>query len=104
MRKKIIALALGAMLLSLSVSAQAQQQKNIPRIGYLSRDLHPADSRATTDRRVEAFREGLRQFGYVERKSIIIEYRYAEERLERLPALAKELVGLNVDIIVADTT
>jgi len=102
MSKKIISLALGALLLALSVSAAAQQPKGVPRIGYLSRDLHPADSRAPAPRNLEAFRQGLRELGYVEGKNIIVEYRYAEGRFERLPALAEELVRLKVEIIVAE--
>jgi putative ABC transport system substrate-binding protein len=84
--------------------ADAQQPTKVPRIGYLSRDLHPSDSRAPSPRRLEAFRQGLQDLGYIEGKSILIEYRYAEERLERLPALAEELVRLKVEIIVADTS
>jgi ABC-type uncharacterized transport system substrate-binding protein len=86
-----------------SFSAEAQQPKKVPRIGYLSRDLHPADSRAPSPRNLEAFRHGLRELGYVEGKNIIIEYRYSDGRNERLLALAEELVGLNTDIIVADS-
>ncbi len=82
--------------------AQAQQPKSIPRIGYLARDLHPSDSRGPSTRNLEAFHQGLRELGYVEGKNIIIEYRYAEGRFERLPALAEELVQLKVEIIVTD--
>ena len=85
-------------------AAQAQQPKNIPKIGFLSRDIHPADSRAPAPRNLEAFRQGLRDLGYIEGKNIIIEYRYSDGRNERMPALAEELVRLKVDIIVADTT
>jgi len=76
--------------------AQAQQPKKVPRIGYLT-----ADSRsARADVRAEAFRQGLRGLGYVEGKNIIIEWRQAEGKLDRLHALAAELVRLKVDIIV----
>ena len=51
--------------------------------------------------RIEAFRQGLRALGYVEGKNILIDYRYAEGKPERLPALTAELLQLNVDIIVA---
>ena len=98
------AIMMGAMLLALCLSVEAQQPKSIPRIGYLSRDLHPADSRAPSPRNLEAFRQGLRDLGYTEGKNIIIEYRYADGRFERLPVLAEELVRLKIEIIVADTT
>src|SRR5262244_338838 len=90
------------LLLAIGTFTEAQQAGKVARIGYLSRDLHPSDSRAPSDRRIEAFREGLRQLGYIDGKNIIIEYRYAEGRFERLPALAEELVRLKVDIIIAD--
>jgi putative ABC transport system substrate-binding protein len=92
------------MLLAPCFRAEAQQPKSVARIGYLSRSLHPSDSRAAAARNVEAFRRGLGDLGYIEGKNIIIEYRYADERLERLPALAEELVRIKVDMIVADTT
>ena len=76
--------------------AQAQQPTKIPRIGYLN-----ANFPAANPARIEAFRQGLRELGYVEGKSIVIEYRYAEGKLDRLPALAAELVRLKVDIIVS---
>ena len=104
MRKNVSRLVMCALFLALSDPAQAQQAKSIRLIGYISRDLHPADSRATSDTRLAALREGLRQLGFVEGKNIIIEYRYADERLERLAALAEELVRLKVDMIVADST
>ena len=74
---------------------QAQQPKKVPRIGYLS-----AASPSAIAARTEAFRQGLRELGYVEGKNIVIEWRYAEGKLDRLPALAAELVRLKVDIIV----
>ena len=82
----------------------AQQPTKIPRIGFLSRDLHPADSRAPAPHNLEAFRQGLRELGYVEGKNIVIEYRYADGRSERLPALTEELVRLNVEAIVAESS
>jgi len=74
--------------------ATAQQPTKIPRIGYLSGTV------SLSSVRFEAFRRGLRELGYVEGKNIIIEFRYAEGKLDRLPALAAELVRLKVDIIV----
>ena len=75
--------------------AQAQQPARIPRIGILI-----APSASFFSARVEAFRQRLRELGYVEGKNIVIEYRYAEGKLERLPDLAAELVRLKVDVIV----
>ena len=79
--------------------AGAQQPVKIPRIGLLS-----AGSSSAASPRAEAFREGLRQLGYEEPKTIIIEYRYAEGKLERLPNLAAELVRLEVGAIVTGGT
>ena len=75
--------------------AQAQQPTKIPRIGYLT-----ATSLSTMSARIEAFRQGLRELGYVEGKNIVIEWRSTEEKPDRLPALATELVRLKVDVIV----
>ena len=94
-----------ALLVGVSFHAEAQQSAGkIPRIGFLSRELHPSDSRAAGAPRLEAFRQGLRDLGYIEDKTILIEYRYAEGRPERLPALAEELLRLKIEIIVADNT
>jgi putative ABC transport system substrate-binding protein len=90
-------------LLAAVTSTQAQQQKSVPRIGFLSRDLHPSDSRAPLPRNLEAFRQGLRELGYIEGQNIVIEYRYADGRTERLQALAEELLRLKVEIIVGDS-
>ena len=94
MSKKIIRFALCTMLLALSFSAEAQQPKKIPRIGYLGGafSTHPA------------FLQGLHDLGYVEGKNIVIESRYAEGKLDRLPDLAAELVSLKVDMIVTQGT
>jgi putative ABC transport system substrate-binding protein len=75
--------------------AQAQQTTKVPRIGYLTGAT--VDGQAA---RIEAFRQGLRELGYVEGKNIAIEYRYGDEKPDRLPALAAELVRLKVDVIV----
>jgi putative tryptophan/tyrosine transport system substrate-binding protein len=86
-----------AMLLALCSSAEAQQPAaKVPRIGYLT-----AASLSSIVARIEAFRQGLRELGYVEGKNIVIEWRAAEGRLDHLPALAAELVRLKVDVIVS---
>ena len=90
-----IGLALSAMLFALCSSAEAQQPTKIPRIGYLG--LNSPSSNAA---RIETFRQGLRELGYVEGKNIVIEWRHHEGKLDRLPALAAELVRLKVDIII----
>jgi len=87
--------ALGLSLLAPCFPAEAQQPARIHRIGILS----PV-SGSVFPARVEAFRQRLRQLGYVEGKNILIEYRYAEGKSERLPDLVAELVRLKVDIIV----
>ena len=103
-KTKVIVFALCTMLFGPCAAAQAQQiAERIPRIGFLSRDLHPSDSRSPLPRNLEAFRQGLRELGYVDGKNINIEYRYAEGRLERMRPLAEELVHLQVQIIVTDT-
>jgi putative ABC transport system substrate-binding protein len=76
--------------------AEGQQLAKIPRIGFLS--ITSPSSPGSHD---EAFRQGLRELGYVEGRSIVIEYRYAEGNAERLPKLASELVRLKVDVLVA---
>ena len=94
---KLIAFALSALLFAFS-SVEAQRKK-LPRIGYLS-PISSAGGAAG----IEAFREGLRAAGYLDGKNIIIEYRWADGKLDRLPALAAELVGLGVDVIVTSGT
>src|SRR6266542_7138775 len=79
-----------------AVIAEAQQPKKAPRIGFLI-----GTSLSAASARVEAFRQGLRELGYVEGKNIVIEWRSADGKNDRLPALAAELVGLKVDIIVS---
>ena len=95
MRKKITRRTFCSILLALPFPAQAQQPTKIPRIGYLT-----TVSLSAISARIEAFRQGLRELGYVEGKNIVIEYRSAEGKPDRVPALAAELVRLKVDIIV----
>ena len=101
MKKNIFGFALCAMLLVLCVSAEAQQPTKIPRIAY----LHPGTA-GDVSARMEAFRQGLRELGYIDGKNIAIEYRYAEGKTEaeRLPDLAAELVHLKVEVIVTSGT
>src|SRR5262249_61576430 len=95
MKRKITVVALSAMLFALCGSVGAQQPKKVQVIGYLS----PLDA-ATDSARAEGVRLALRELGYIEGQNIAIEYRYAEEKNDRLPGLATELVRLKVDIIV----
>lgn len=78
-------------------TAMAQQPRKVYRIGYLAPGLTPSIPTPS----MEAFRQGLRVLGYVEGQNVVIEYRRAEGRAERLPDLAAELVRLHVDVIVA---
>jgi putative tryptophan/tyrosine transport system substrate-binding protein len=79
--------------------AEAQQAKKVPRIAFLLGA--PASSYSA---RIDVFKQALKKLGYVEGKNIAIEYRYAEGEADRLPALAAELVGLKVDVILATVT
>jgi len=88
-----------ALLFAVCFAAEAQQNEKVPRVGFLV-DGSPS----THFTRIEAFRQGLRELGYVEGKNIKIEYRYAEGRSERLSELAKQLVGLKVDVIVGSSS
>ena len=90
-----IMILLGALLVAL-VPAEARQGQ-IPRIGYVSANYASAPGAL-----VDSFRHGLRDLGYVE-KNVVIEYRYAEGRDDRLPTLARELVHLNIDVLVTST-
>jgi putative tryptophan/tyrosine transport system substrate-binding protein len=87
-------------LLAVAVIAEAQQPKKVPRIGWL---LLGSPSSANTARN-EAFRQGLRDLGYIEGQNLIIEYRDAEGKVDRLPDLAAELVRLKVDAIFTTST
>ena len=89
---------LAVSLLAAPLAAETQQAAKVARIGYLLLD------RAAAPHLPEAFRQGLRDLGYVEGRNVVIEYRDAEGKVERLPAVAAELVALKVDVIVAQGT
>jgi putative ABC transport system substrate-binding protein len=96
MNAKSLSWLLATILLTAGAVTHAQQPARIPRIGYLN-----ASSASSAASRVEAFRQGMRELGYVEGKNIVVEYRFAEGNLDRLSQLLAELVQLNVDIIVS---
>jgi putative ABC transport system substrate-binding protein len=97
MKKKLLFLLTSAFIVASFSLAGAQQPAKIPRIGYIYSSLTPADPSPQFD----AFRLGLRDFGYEEGKNVLIERRYAEGRLDRMPALVNDLVQQKVDLIVA---
>jgi putative ABC transport system substrate-binding protein len=97
MSKKICYFALCVMVLVFGIPAEAQQSKKVPRIGVLRPGLATAPN-------YEAFRQGLRELGYVEGQNIVLEVRDTEAKAERLPDLAAELVRLKVDVIVTSST
>jgi len=88
-------LALSAIVFALCPPAEAQQPKKVPRIGFLG-----STSFSVNQARREAFREGLHKLGYVDGKTIVIEWRFAEGNANRLPSLVAEVVRLSVDVIV----
>jgi putative tryptophan/tyrosine transport system substrate-binding protein len=92
-----LSILVAVVLLAVSVIAEAQQPKKIPRIGVLRPGLAAAPN-------YEAFRQGLRELGYVEGQNVVLEFRDAEGKAERLPDLAAELVRLKVDVIVTSST
>src|SRR5262245_41347249 len=78
--------------------AEAQQQAKVAKIGWLA--VRPASAAFA----IESFQREFAKLGYVEGKNVLFQYRYAEGKLDRLPALANELVGLKVDLIIAPNT
>ena len=87
------------MVAAMGVSAQAQQARKMPRLGYLAAVSASADAP-----RLEAFRRGLRELGYVEGQNIHVEYRHESQDLRRLPELAAQLVAQDIDVLVTVTT
>src|SRR5262245_7752279 len=97
MNNEIIAISLAVLLLVLCMSAEAPQSGKIPRIGYVIVVGAPS----IPGPNVEAFRHGLKDLGYVEGKNILIEFRYAEGKRDRVPSLVAELVQLKVDVLIS---
>jgi putative tryptophan/tyrosine transport system substrate-binding protein len=95
----VIQFGVVAMLLWLSFSAAAQQPAKIPRIGYVSVSGDPQ----TPGQYVEAFRQGLKDLGYIEGKNILVDYRYAAVEPERVPEFVEELVRLKVNVLVSSS-
>jgi putative ABC transport system substrate-binding protein len=96
-RRDFMILLVGASAMALPLAADAEPATKIARIGYLASNL-------TNKGPLEAFRQGLRDLGYVEGRNLVIDYRDARGKLEPLPELAAELVALKVDVIVASST
>jgi ABC-type uncharacterized transport system substrate-binding protein len=94
MTKKLFCLALAVLFLALSVPAEAQRPAKMPRLGYFTLSGGPSD-------RDEAFKQGLRELGWVVGQNIMIEYRWVAGKTEQLAAVADELVRLKVDAIFA---
>src|SRR6059058_2949635 len=99
MRRRDFVALLGGSVAAWPLAARAQQPTKIPRVGRLS-TFSPSETRPWH----QALRQGLRDLGWVEGENISIEYRYAEGRLDRLPAIATDLVRLKVELIFTDTT
>ena len=99
MKKKITVLSFCALLFALCLSANAQQPMKVRRIGFLD-----GGTAAGSTGLLEAFRQELSKLGWIEGKKFIIEYRFAEQKQERLPELAAELDRLKVDLIVVRGT
>jgi putative tryptophan/tyrosine transport system substrate-binding protein len=99
MNKKVVVSVLATFILASFHLADAQQPTKMPRIGYVS----GSGDVNNPGRSVEAFRQGLRELGYIEGKNILVEYRYAEGNVDRIPTLVTELVQLKVDVLVVAT-
>ena len=98
-RREVLGVIGGAAAWPLAV--WAQQPKNVPRIGFLvTGSIESPEARAT----LKAFDQGLREYGYIDGQNVLVEVRAADLKVERFPALASELVRLNVDLIVASNS
>ena len=94
MRRRFFGFTLGTLLFALNFPAEAQQPKKVPRIGFIT---------SGTEASVGGFQRGLRDLGYTEGKNILVEYRYVEGKVDRIPTLVTELVELKVDELVVVT-
>jgi len=103
MKKKITVLTLCAILSAPCSFAEAQQEVKVPKIGWRGART-PSAPGGGPGTGAELFRREFSKIGYIEGKNITIEYRYAADQLDRLPALAEELVRLKVDLLIAPTT
>jgi putative tryptophan/tyrosine transport system substrate-binding protein len=99
MKKKILVSLLPILILNFACLVAAQQPTKVPRIGYVSGFGDPNNPGP----QVEAFRQGLRDFGYIEGKNILVEYRYIEGKRDQISDLVAELVQLKVDVLVSGT-
>jgi putative ABC transport system substrate-binding protein len=99
MDRRAFVSAVTGVLLTLPLAIEAQQAGKVPRIGYLAQN-----SAEISKRSLAAFREGLRERGWVESQNIVIEVRYADGKVDQLPALVSELIRLKVDIIVTTSS
>src|SRR5436309_2389051 len=97
MTKKIMLFALCSLLLASRFPAEAQQSTKVPRVGFLAVSGDPN----TPGPWVEAFRQGLRDFGYIEGKNILVKYRYIGGDKDRIPSLVVKLLQLKVDVLVS---
>jgi len=98
MRRRQVIKLLGGAAAAWPIAASAQQRTK-PLVGFLG-----SDSPDLYGDRLRAFRQGLKETGYVERENVAIEYRWAEGRNDQLPALAADLVRLGVDVLIGTTT
>src|SRR5262245_36092666 len=95
----VLSVALCTLFLAVCSPGQAQQPAKIPRIGYLTGTREPTQDAPAAFR--DAFRQGLRDLGYIEGKNIQVQYRYVEATEDRVPSLVAELLQLKMDVLVS---
>jgi putative ABC transport system substrate-binding protein len=98
----VSSILVAAVLLALGVTTEAQQPGKVPRIGFVSARADPTPT--TPDSSADALRQGLRNLGYIEGKNLVIEYRYFEGKVDRIPSLVTELLQLKLDVLVSVNT